>query len=146
MQAVANETTPFPQSAQELQSYLRDIVLIVENRYPNVKTIYLSSRAYGGYAGASSPSPEPWAYEGAFAVKWLIESQINVSDPALAYDNTPWLAWGPYTWAERLITWARLVQSLEVEPIYYLLRRVQACRSPAIKQKTAQSNWAVFCF
>jgi hypothetical protein len=102
MQAVANETTPFPQSAQELQSYLRDIVLIVENRYPNVKTIYLSSRAYGGYAGASSPSTEPWAYEGAFAVKWLIESQINVSDPALAYDNTPWLAWGPYTWADGL--------------------------------------------
>ena len=99
-QATVGETASFPQDAQELQSYLRDIVLIIEDRYPNVEAIYFSSRAYGGYSGDSSPSPEPWAYQGGFAVKWLIKSQMTGSDPALDYNNTPWLAWGPYFWAD----------------------------------------------
>lgn len=112
LEAVAHETDVFPQDAQELQSYLRDIVLIIENRYPNVKAIYFSSRAYGGYSGPSSPSPEAWAYQGGFSTKWLIESQINGSDAAMAYNNTPWLAWGPYTWADGMnprsdgLTWS----------------------------------------
>jgi hypothetical protein len=101
-QAVARETDPFPQSAQELQSYLRDIVLIVEERFPNAKTVYFSSRTYGGYGAPDSTSPEPWAYEGGFAVKWLIEAQMTGSDAELAYANTPWLAWGPYLWADGL--------------------------------------------
>lgn len=101
-QAVANEDGSFPQHAQELKGYLRQIVLIAENRYPNLKMIYFSSRIYGGYASPSSPSPEPWAYEGGFAVQWLINSQIKGIDHQLAYSNTPWLAWGPYLWADGL--------------------------------------------
>ena len=111
-EAVANETGTFPQNAQDLQSYLRDIVLIIESRYPNVKSIYFSSRVYGGYATSGSPCPEPGAYEGGFAVQWLIDSQIDESDGDLAYDNTPWLAWGPYLWADGMnprsdgLTWS----------------------------------------
>jgi hypothetical protein len=101
-QATAHDTAQFPQDAQNLQGYLRDIVLIVENRFPNVKAIYFSSRAYGGYAAADSSHPEPWAYQAGFAVKWLIQQQIDQSDPALVYQNTPWLAWGPYLWADGL--------------------------------------------
>lgn len=101
-QAIAGEDDPFPQDALRLKSYLRTIVLIAKNRYPNAEVIYFSSRAYGGYADASSVSPEPWAYQGGFAVKWLIESQINESDPALSYANAPWLVWGPYLWADGL--------------------------------------------
>ncbi|MFZ0548463.1 MAG: hypothetical protein WAM60_23645 [Candidatus Promineifilaceae bacterium] len=102
-EAVAGEDAPFPQDSQQLQAYLRQIVLIIKNRFPNVEEIYLSSRTYGGYAEQNTVSPEPWAFEGGFAVKWLIESQIDGSDPALAYDNAPWLAWGPYLWADGLI-------------------------------------------
>jgi hypothetical protein len=111
-QAVANETAPFPQNAEDLQSYLRDIVLIIENRYTNVKSIYFSSRIYGGYATSSSPSPEPGAYEGGFAVQWLIDSQVEGTDARLDYENTPWLAWGPYLWADGMnprsdgLTWS----------------------------------------
>ncbi|MCI0577125.1 MAG: hypothetical protein L0332_19175, partial [Chloroflexi bacterium] len=110
-EAVQNESDPFPASAIELQGYLKNILQIVRTRYPNVKAIYLSSRTYGGYAN-NPTSPEPWAYQGAFAVKWLIEAQITGSDPALSYDNAPWLAWGPYFWADGLtprsdgLTWA----------------------------------------
>lgn len=101
-EAVALETADFPQDALRLQGFLRSIILIAENRYPNLEIVYLSSRIYGGYAGPNAASPEPWAYQSGFSVKWLIESQIEGSDPALAYHNTPWLAWGPYMWADGL--------------------------------------------
>ncbi|MFZ0548462.1 MAG: hypothetical protein WAM60_23640 [Candidatus Promineifilaceae bacterium] len=99
-EAVASDTDQFPQDAQQLQGYLRMIVLIAKNRYPNTKVIYISSRTYGGYGEPHSISPEPWAFEGGFAVKWLIESQVLGEDPALSYNNAPWLGWGPYLWAD----------------------------------------------
>jgi hypothetical protein len=101
-EATIGEEDEFPQDALELQSYLRSIVLIIESRFPNVKAVYFSSRIYGGYAAPAAVSPEPWAYQGGFAVKWLIEAQMEGTDPALAYTNTPWLAWGPYLWADGL--------------------------------------------
>src|SRR5207237_1804365 len=67
------------------------------------KLVYLSSRTYGGYA-KSPLNPEPYAYESAFSVKWLIEQQIK-GDPSLNFDakkgavKAPWLSWGPYLWA-----------------------------------------------
>jgi hypothetical protein len=111
---VKNE--PFPQEPQILQAQLQSIVQIVQVRYPNVKIVYLSSRIYGGYA-TGPLNPEPIAYHSGFAVKWLIEAQIN-SEPQLNFDaakgdvNAPWLAWGPYLWADGLtprsdgLTWA----------------------------------------
>lgn len=111
---VKNES--FPQEPQILQVQLQSIVQIVQARYPNVKIIYLSSRIYGGYA-TGPLNPEPIAYHSGFAVKWLIEAQIN-GEPQLNYDpaqgevQAPWLAWGPYLWADGLtprrdgLTWA----------------------------------------
>lgn len=98
-EAVMEENRPFPADALALQGYLRDIVVILSDRYPNLKTIYFSSRTYAGYS-TNELSQETWAYQGGFAVKWLIEGQINGNDPALAYENAPWLAWGPYLWAD----------------------------------------------
>jgi len=94
---------PFPAYPRELQSDLLQIVQILPHRFPNAKLAYLSSRSYAG-AATSPINPEPYAYESAFAVKWLIEEQIK-HDPALNYDpsrgavRSPWLSWGPYFWA-----------------------------------------------
>ena len=111
---VKNE--PFPQEPQILQGQLQTVVQIVQSRYPNVKIVYLASRIYGGYA-TGPLNPEPIAYHSGFAVKWLIEAQIN-GEPQLNYDPAqgevaaPWLAWGPYLWADGLtprsdgLTWA----------------------------------------
>jgi hypothetical protein len=50
-------------------------------------------------------NPEPHSYESGFAVKWLIADQM-AGKPELNYDpkkgkvNSPWLAWGPYLWAD----------------------------------------------
>ena len=90
----------------QLLSELRAIVQIIRNRYPGTRAIYLSSRTYGGYA--STPlNPEPFAYDSGFAVRWLIEQQLD-GDPALNFDpdrgavTSPWLSWGPYLWADGL--------------------------------------------
>lgn len=96
----------FPTDAEILQDQLQAIVQIAKTRFPNLKIAYLSSRIYAGYADTNL-SPEPEAYQSSFAVKWLIEDQINGS-PDLNYDSAngpvlaPWLAWGPYLWADGL--------------------------------------------
>jgi len=74
------------------------------NRFPNLRIAYLGSRTYGGYA-AGDLNPEPFAYEGAFAARWLIRDQIK-GDAGLNYDpgrgavKAPLLLWGPYLWAD----------------------------------------------
>jgi len=85
----------------------RDTQAVVQNaraRFPNLRIAYLGSRIYAGYA--STPlNPEPYAYEGAFAARWLIQDQMRGA-PELAYDDSkgkpaaPLLLWGPYFWAD----------------------------------------------
>lgn len=105
-EARARPTEPFPQDANILRDELRSIVQIIKSRYPSTRSIYLSSRIYAGYA-TSNLNPEPFAYQSAFAVKWLIEEQLQGS-PALNFDPdrgpvmAPWLSWGPYLWADGL--------------------------------------------
>lgn len=86
-----------------------DTLAVIQNakaKFPSLRVAYLSSRIYGGYA--SGPlNPEPYAYESAFPVRWLIGRQIN-GDKALNYDaargdvRAPLLLWGPYLWANGL--------------------------------------------
>lgn len=103
-QAVARPTQPFPDHAQELQALEATIVQILKQKFPNIRICYLSSRIYAGYA-TSSLNPEPFAYEYGFSQQWLIQQQIS-GDAALNYDASkgpvvaPWLAWGPYLWAD----------------------------------------------
>jgi hypothetical protein len=102
-EADAGPTQSFPEYARTLQAELRQIVQLLHRRFPNLKLVYLSGRIYGGYA-KTPLNPEPYAYESNLAVKWLIEEQLN-GDPALSFDpangevKAPWLAWGPYLWA-----------------------------------------------
>lgn len=102
-QADAGPSQGFPAYAKKLEEELTRIVQIFPKRFPSVKMVYLSSRTYGGFA-TSPLNPEPYAYESAVSVKWLIERQIK-GDADLNYDSTkgvvkaPWLSWGPYLWA-----------------------------------------------
>lgn len=97
-------TLQFPDDALRLKGEFATIARILKNRFPNVKIAYYSSRIYAGYA-TTNLNPEPFAYQSGFAVKWLIEDQINGS-PDLNFDSAhgavqaPWLAWGPYLWAD----------------------------------------------
>jgi hypothetical protein len=77
---------------KKLQSDTQTVIQDAKSRFPNLRIVYLSSRIYGGYA-TSALNPEPYAYEGAFAVRWLI--QANAQHP-----SSPLLLWGPYLWAD----------------------------------------------
>jgi hypothetical protein len=94
----------FPWEARFFEARLADILRNAQERFPNLKIAYLSSRVYAGYA-LRPESPEPYCYEQGFAVKWLIADQI-AGNPDLNYDpakgpvRCPWLAWGPYLWAD----------------------------------------------
>jgi hypothetical protein len=89
-EAIAGENRAFPADAQGLKNALKDIVAILQSRYPNLQLIYVSSRTYAGYA-SSTLNPEPYSYQSGFAVKWLIESRIREGVGA-------WIGWGPYLW------------------------------------------------
>jgi hypothetical protein len=94
-EAVAGEQRPFPRDARGLQSDLRAIIKIMRARYPNVKLVYLSSRTYGGYA-ITGLNPEPAAYDGAYAVRGIIQERIR------GKLKGPHLLWGPYLWTDGL--------------------------------------------
>lgn len=93
----------FPDHAESLALDLFDIVRNAKARYPNLAIAYLSSRTRAYVVGPGGLSPEPFAYESGFSVKWLIAQQI-AGNPALRFAEpdapAPWLAWGPYIWAD----------------------------------------------
>ena len=104
VEAGAEALGEFPAHAKALESDLVDILTIAKKRFPNLHTALLSSRTYGGWSSRTSGSPEPYAYESGFAVRWVLQRQIQ-GDPLLNYDSSrgevkvPIAAWGPYLWA-----------------------------------------------
>jgi hypothetical protein len=92
----------WPDSATVFQDDLRSIVQILKSRFPNLRSVYHSSRIYGGY-GPNGVNPEPYPYQYGFAVKWLLAEQLSGSaalnfDPAKGAVTAPWMSWGPYLW------------------------------------------------
>jgi hypothetical protein len=103
-QANARPGEGFPEAAKVLQNDMVATLHVLHDRFPNLKIAYLSSRIYGGYA-TTPLNPEPYAYEGGFAMKWVIADQM-AGKPELNYDpakgavKSPWVAWGPYLWMD----------------------------------------------
>jgi hypothetical protein len=110
-QALPHPTVSLPAAnanAYELEQDLGEIVRAMKVRWPNLRIVFFSSRTYGGYA-TTTTNPEPFAYETAFSARGVIEAQIvqartgaidaQSGDVGLA-GGAPWLAWGPYLWAD----------------------------------------------
>lgn len=102
---------------RKLQNDTLAVIQNAKRKFPNLRIIYMSSRIYGGYT--SGPlNPEPYAYESAFPVRWLIQDQM-AGKPELNHDasrgpvKAPVLLWGPYLWADGItpredgLTWTR---------------------------------------
>lgn len=102
--AIGRVSGDFPDSAIELEEYSKTIMQRLKQEYPNIKIVYISSRTYAGWATIRK-NPEPYAYEAGFAMKWLIQEQIDGSselnyDPSKGPVKAPLLMWGPYLWAD----------------------------------------------
>ncbi|MGH8873977.1 MAG: hypothetical protein ACRDVM_01820, partial [Acidimicrobiia bacterium] len=98
---------PFPAYAQVYAEKLEVVLQMLTDRFPNVRLAYLSSRVYGGYGPQEHHNTEPFAYQQGFGVTWVIEDQILGeadlnSDPSRGPIEAPWVAWGPYLWADGL--------------------------------------------
>lgn len=68
--------------------------------YPNAELVFVSTRSYAGYAGLSVPppdvaSPEPYAYESGFALRWLVMDAMSGT-----WADWPFVDWGPYWWGD----------------------------------------------
>jgi PKD repeat protein len=98
-----NDLGAFPLHAQVLQSDLETIVQVLRAKYPHVRLTYLSSRTRAYTDDPQGLNPEPFAFESAFSVRWVLERQIS-GEPSLDFDPgsgpVPWLSWGPYLWAD----------------------------------------------
>ncbi len=102
LHAERGPTADFMTEAERFKEDLRSTVLNLAEHFDNLEMVYLSARSYAGY-GDKNNNPEPYAHQTAFAVKWLIEDQIEGNDPALSIAaGAPWLSWGPYLWADGL--------------------------------------------
>lgn len=101
MTSISLNNVPFPDGAHTLEGRILLLMRELKARLPNLKMVFLSTRtrSFNYFAG------EPVGFEQAFAVKWLIERQIN-GDAELNYDaasgpaSVPWLSWGPYLWVD----------------------------------------------
>lgn len=89
-QSLESGGAPYPTGPDTLRQSLANIVAIVAARCPNLRVVYLASRIWGG--------AEPRNFETAFAVKGLIQDQVSAIGSGTA--TGPWLAWGPYLWAD----------------------------------------------
>ena len=100
----------FPADMTTLQSNMESIAQNLLAKFPNIKLAYYSTINYTGYSnGVKDLSNEPWSYESGFAVKNAIQDQINGNanlnfDPTKGPVLAPWMAWGPYYWANGLAT------------------------------------------
>jgi hypothetical protein len=99
----------FPGDITKVQSQLESLAQLLIREFPNLKLAYFSSRIYAGYSnGITTINPEPYAYDTGYAVKLAIQDQIDglaslnynpANGPVLA----PWMAWGPYYWANGMV-------------------------------------------
>jgi len=94
--------TSFVTYPNALKMKYRSVMKMLQSKFTNLKIVYLSNRIYAGYA-TTKLNPEPFAWYTGWAIKKLIEEQINGDNElsfAGANPNAAWLSWGPYLWAD----------------------------------------------
>ena len=91
-EARASDTT-FVSYVPALAVKYKRAVGLIRKHFPNVRIIYMSPRAYAGYA-KTRLNPEPFAWYTGWAIKQVVGEYIEKSPAGM-----PWLTWGPYLWS-----------------------------------------------
>jgi hypothetical protein len=99
----------WPDQPDSISQKYEVLMRVLHSKFPNLKMVYLTGFFYGGYADPTKEFydvvSEPGSYWNSFAVKWVVERQIE-GDPGLKFTEpgkvAPWIAWGPYVWADGL--------------------------------------------
>lgn len=96
--------------AYNLKVDIGNLLRQIPGRYPNLKMAYLSSRPYAGYS-ADAWNPEPIAYDTGITMRIMIWDQLEQVRTGATFNDSrvgminytkgqaPWIAWGPYMWA-----------------------------------------------
>jgi len=99
--------TLFPRAPQQLMEDYRLLLEVLHDKYPNLKVVYFSARAYAGYAtpvpgGVGKGLLFPRDYLSGWAIKWLIENAA-AQKPGFVTKGTqaniPYVTWGSYHWS-----------------------------------------------
>lgn len=101
--------TTFPQAPQMLGEEFKTLLTTMKQLYPNLQLCYMTARAYSGYADPAIGSSVgkgllfPRDYLNGWAIKWLVEKQIN-GDTGYEFEGVsaplPFVTWGTYHWAD----------------------------------------------
>lgn len=91
--------TPIRTHYDSLVVQFRRIANELQTRFPNIKICYMASRISARYSN-STLNPEPYAYYTGWAIKKVIEEQINNHPQLSIGTKAPWLAWGIYMWSD----------------------------------------------
>jgi hypothetical protein len=144
------DTVPL-QYARHVKDRLAASLAITRSTFPNLRVAYLSSRIYGGYniAGIRRVNPEPFAYETAYSVRWVIQDQIASRKKGKV--DGPVLLWGPYLWADGVtprksdkLVWERKDLSADgVHPSKSGGRKVANLLLKFFKNDTGAKTWFV---
>ncbi len=104
-----NADTVFPRAPQALIIDLDTLLHSMHVLFPNLRICYISGRAYSGYVDASMGLEVgkgllfPRDYYNGWAIKWLIEHQIN-GEAGYEFNGAsavmPLVTWGSYHWAD----------------------------------------------
>lgn len=89
----------FPKQSIALADKYHTLLLMIKQKYPNIKIVFLSDRTFAGYIDNNGPQllAEPTAYYTSWAVKFLIERQLQ-SLTDYTYSDIPFIDWGPMLW------------------------------------------------
>lgn len=91
--SIKGQTEPSPAGEMVLANCLEAILAAAIARFPNLKMIFLSSAIYSGYS-TNPARHEPFAYWEGLGVRQVVMSRLETA--------SPWVAWGPYLWADGL--------------------------------------------
>ncbi|HRG82713.1 MAG TPA: hypothetical protein PLO99_09370 [Chitinophagaceae bacterium] len=98
-----NADTVFPRAPQQLMQDMRTLLVTMKQKFPNLKIVYLSGRAFSGYAQAAANEVGkgllyPRDYYNGWAMKWMVEKQIN-NESGYTLSEIPFITMSTYLWS-----------------------------------------------